>query len=125
MCDALFQIIPNYQESVPRRGMALRFVRWSTNRIFHHFPIAGCLAVYKCRRSSHLGFARGSLGSFYTAIVRRPALLAFDSTQSYGADATASLTQTEDPVRLVALANRYSRDQVQVCETCSLVSPST
>ena len=34
--------------------------------------------------------------------------IAFDSTQSYSADATASLTKTEDPVRLVALANRHS-----------------
>jgi hypothetical protein len=34
------------------------------------------------------------------------------------------LTKTEDPVRLVALANRYSHDQVQVSATCPLVSPS-
>ena len=50
--------------------------------------------------------------------------ITFDSTQSYSADATASLTKTEDPVRLVALANRYSHDQAQVCTTCPLVSVS-
>ena len=48
--------------------------------------------------------------------------ITFDSTQSYSADATASLTKTEDPVRLVALANRHSRNQAQVCTTCRLVS---
>jgi len=36
--------------------------------------------------------------------------ITFDSTQSYGADSTASLTKTEDPVRPVALANRYPHD---------------
>jgi len=43
-----------------------------TNRIFHHFPIPGNLVLVKCRQFSVLGFTRGSLGSFYTAIVRRP-----------------------------------------------------
>ena len=40
--------------------------------VFHHFPFGRCSVVDKCRRSSALGFTRGSLGSFYTAIVRRP-----------------------------------------------------
>src|SRR2546427_12818181 len=38
--------------------------------------------------------------------------IAFDSTQSHSAVATAWLTKTEDPVRLVALANRYSHVSV-------------
>jgi len=42
------------------------------SHIFHHFPIRRCLVVYKCRQISVLEFTRGSLGSFYTAIVRRP-----------------------------------------------------
>ncbi len=40
--------------------------------IFHYFPITKNLALIKCRQFSVLGFTRGSLGSFYTAIVRRP-----------------------------------------------------
>jgi hypothetical protein len=36
--------------------------------------------------------------------------VAFDSTQSYSADATASFTKTEDSLRPVASANRYSHD---------------
>ncbi len=49
-------------------------VRHQNSSIFHHFPIAGCFVAYKCRRSSELRVATGSLGSFYTAIVRRPLL---------------------------------------------------
>src|SRR5260370_11497213 len=37
--------------------------------IFHHFPITGWLAVYKCRRSSDLGFARGSLGRLQSKVI--------------------------------------------------------
>src|SRR4029077_7834761 len=40
--------------------------------IFHHFPITRRFVVCKCRQFSVLGLTRGSLGSFYTAIVRRP-----------------------------------------------------
>jgi len=50
--------------------------------------------------------------------------ITLDFTQSYSADATASLTKTEDPVRPVALANRYPHDRVQVGATCPLVSLS-
>ncbi len=39
---------------------------------FYLFLITLCLVVYRCRRPSDIGFARGSLGSFFTAIVRRP-----------------------------------------------------
>src|SRR5215472_10751016 len=40
--------------------------------IFHHFPVRRCFVVYKCRRSSDLGFTRGSLGSSRSAIELRP-----------------------------------------------------
>jgi hypothetical protein len=43
--------------------------------VFHHFPITRSLVSVKCRQFSVLGFARGSLGSFYTAIVRRPLII--------------------------------------------------
>jgi hypothetical protein len=39
--------------------------------VFHHFPITRNLVLANCRQFSVLGFNRGSLGSFYTAIVRR------------------------------------------------------
>jgi len=42
------------------------------SRIFHHFPITSNSFLAKCRQFSVLGVTRGSLGSFYTAIVRRP-----------------------------------------------------
>ncbi len=46
---------------------------WARKRlVFHHFPITRNLALVKCRQFSVLGLTRGSLGSFYTAIVRRP-----------------------------------------------------
>ena len=35
--------------------------------IFHHFPIAACFIVYKCRQFSVLGFTKGSLGSVRSA----------------------------------------------------------
>jgi len=40
--------------------------------IFHYFPITESFVLTKCRQISVLGLTRGSLGSFYTAIVRRP-----------------------------------------------------
>src|SRR6266481_6105517 len=40
--------------------------------IFHYFPITDRFDSSKCRQFSVLGLTRGSLGSFYTAIVRRP-----------------------------------------------------
>jgi hypothetical protein len=40
--------------------------------VFHHFPITENCDSTKCRQFSVLGFARGSLGSFYIAIIRRP-----------------------------------------------------
>ncbi len=43
--------------------------------VFHHFPIRWCFVVDKCRRSSNLGSTRGSLGSFYPAVVRRRLVL--------------------------------------------------
>ncbi len=52
----------------------------SYRKQIHQFPILRCLVVYKCRRSSDLESNRGSLGSFYTAIVRRP-LVVSDCTQ--------------------------------------------
>jgi len=56
-----------------KKGYRLRAVLpKKSNRIFHHFPIARDPVLVKCRQLSVLGFARGSLGSFYTAIVRRP-----------------------------------------------------
>jgi len=38
--------------------------------VFHHFPISVNSVSLKCRQISVLGLTRGSLGSFYTAIVR-------------------------------------------------------
>jgi hypothetical protein len=43
-----------------------------TCTIFHYFPITRDLRFVKCRQISVLELIRGSLGSFYTAIVRRP-----------------------------------------------------
>ena len=40
--------------------------------IFHYFPVAESFVLTKCRQISVLGLTKGSLGSFYTAIVRRP-----------------------------------------------------
>src|SRR5437016_9299187 len=95
-----------------------------THTIFHHFPTRRCLVVYKCRCSSDLSLARGSLGSFSTAIVRRPlCCFRFYSIVQRGCK-TASFTKIEDSVRLVASANRYSHDQMQVGATCPLVSVS-
>src|SRR5712664_71486 len=57
---------------------------WTLHRgrilIFHHFRIRRCLVVYKCRRSSDLGFARGSLGSLCSTTELRP-LVVSDCTQ--------------------------------------------
>ncbi len=39
--------------------------------IFHHFPTQDLVDQCQCRQISVLGFARGSLGSFYTARYRR------------------------------------------------------
>jgi len=50
------------------------------SRIFHHFPITSNSFLAKCRQFSVLGVTRGSLGSFYTAIVRRQ-LVVSDCTQ--------------------------------------------
>jgi hypothetical protein len=41
----------------------------------HHFPLFpnyNFIGASKCRQFSVLGLTRGSLGSFYTTIVRRP-----------------------------------------------------
>src|SRR5712691_9634948 len=43
-------------------------VRGQNGSIFRHFPIRSCLAVYKCRQFSVLGFTRGSLGSFRASL---------------------------------------------------------
>jgi len=58
--------------------LGLKLERYAhTLPIFHHFPIANYFTASKCRQFSVLGFTRGSLGSFYTAIVRRPLGVAF------------------------------------------------
>jgi hypothetical protein len=46
-------------------------VGW-VHAIFYHFPTLEGFGREKCRQISALGFARESLGSFYTAVVRRP-----------------------------------------------------
>src|ERR1700732_541161 len=48
--------------------------------ILHHFPTTACSKTRKCRQLSVFGSTRESLGSFYTAIVRRP-LVVSDCTQ--------------------------------------------
>ncbi len=40
--------------------------------IFHHFPIAACFIMYKCRQFSVIGFTGGSLGSVCSAAELRP-----------------------------------------------------
>ena len=45
---------------------------WDVNPIFHHFRFTGRFVVNERRQFGELGFARGNMGSVYTAIVRRP-----------------------------------------------------
>ena len=59
-------------------GSSIRNVR--ARSVFRHFPITSCLVACKCRRSSELGFTRGSLGSSDSATELRP-LVVSNSTQ--------------------------------------------
>jgi hypothetical protein len=51
--------------------------------IFHHFPIQEQFNSFKCRQISVLGFARGSLGSSYTALELRLPFFGQDDLVSF------------------------------------------